>query len=170
MKLKSKHPPPAADRRLRCDPADNARFEPLQVSSDDVVRALRSFPLGSAGGPDGLSPQHIADLVAGATADSLQQALVDWVNLLLAGSFDKDVNTIIYRGSLIALSKKDGGIRPITVGYTLRRLAAKCAIQRGNACWPISSICLSCSVLSCGLLLCKEEMRFLSQHHGHRVN
>ena len=75
-----------------------------------------------------------------------------------------------HEGRLIALSKKDGGIRPITVGYTLRRLAAKCAIQRGNACWPISSICLSCSVLSCGLLLCKEEMRFLSQHHGHRVN
>jgi len=48
----------------------------------------------------------IADLVAGATDDSLQQALVDWVNLLLAGAFDKDVNTIIYEGRLIALSKK----------------------------------------------------------------
>ena len=51
---------------------NNPRFEPLQVSSDDVVRALRSFPFGSAGGPDGLSPQHIANLVAGATDDSLQ--------------------------------------------------------------------------------------------------
>jgi len=47
---------------------------------------------------------------------------VDWVNLLLAGDFDKDVNTIIYGGRLIALSKKDGGIRPINVGYTPRRL------------------------------------------------
>jgi len=28
---------------------------------------------------------------------------------------------------MIALSKKDGRIRPISVGYTLRRLAAKCA-------------------------------------------
>ena len=106
MKLKSKHPPPAADRRLPCDPADNPRFEPLQVSSDDVVRALRSFPFGSAGGPDGLSPQHIADLVAGERDDSLQQALVDWVNLLLAGAFDKDVNTIIYGGRLIAYQRK----------------------------------------------------------------
>jgi len=91
------------------------------MSSDDVGRALRSFPLGSAGCPDGLSPQHIADLVAGATVDSLQQALMDWVNLLLAGAFDKDVNTIIYG------RRWNGGIRPITVGYTLRRLAAKCA-------------------------------------------
>ena len=36
-------------------------------------------------------------------------------------------NSIIFGGRLIALSKKDGGIRPISVGYTLRRLAAKCA-------------------------------------------
>ena len=27
----------------------------------------------------------------------------------------------------LALQKKDGGIRPIAVGYTLRRLTAKCA-------------------------------------------
>ena len=31
----------------------------------------------------------------------------------------------LYR--LIALNKKDGGVRPIAVGCTLRRLAAKCA-------------------------------------------
>ena len=36
-------------------------------------------------------------------------------------------NNILYGGRLIALQKKDGGIRPIAVGYTLRRLAAKCA-------------------------------------------
>ena len=28
---------------------------------------------------------------------------------------------------IIALAKKDGGVRPIAVGYGLRRLAAKCA-------------------------------------------
>ena len=49
------------------------------MSSDDVVRALRLFPLGSAGGPDELSPQHIADLVAGATGPGgLGQSLVGW--------------------------------------------------------------------------------------------
>ena len=37
------------------------------------------------------------------------------------------INSVIFGGRLIALSKKDGGIRPICVGYTLRRLAAKCA-------------------------------------------
>jgi len=92
---------------------------------------LRSFPPGSSGGPggssggpDGLSPQHIHDLLTGATDNNLQQALVDWVNLMLAGSFDKEVNQVIYGGRLTALQKKDRGIRPITVGYTLRRIAA----------------------------------------------
>ena len=34
---------------------------------------------------------------------------------------------VLFGGRLIALQKKDGGVRPIAVGYTLRRLAAKCA-------------------------------------------
>jgi len=125
--LEAKHPGPAADRRTPCAPGDKDRFLPIQVSSDEVQRALRSFPNGSSGGPDGLTPRHIIDLLTGATDNSLEVALVDWVNLMLAGSFDQEVNEIIFGGRLIALTKKDGGIRPITVGYTLRRLAAKCA-------------------------------------------
>ena len=34
---------------------------------------------------------------------------------------------MFFGGSLIALEKKSGGIRPIAIGYTLRRIAAKCA-------------------------------------------
>jgi len=45
----------------------------------------------------------------------------------LAGAFDKKVNSLIFGGRLIALSKKDEGIQPIYVSYTLRRLATKCA-------------------------------------------
>jgi hypothetical protein len=35
--------------------------------------------------------------------------------------------TYFFGGRLIALQKKSGGIRPIAIGYTWRRLAAKCA-------------------------------------------
>ena len=34
---------------------------------------------------------------------------------------------MLFGGNLIALEKKSGGLRPIAVGYTLRRIAAKCA-------------------------------------------
>jgi len=76
-----------------------------------VIRALRTFPLGSSGGPDYITPQHTMDLLAGATDDNLQQALVDFVNLMLAGAFNKEANSIIFGGSLIALSKKDNTLK-----------------------------------------------------------
>jgi len=111
--LQAKHPDPAIDRRSPCDPGGNPRFEPLQVSKDDMMKALRTFPLGSSGGPDGITAQHIRELLAGATDDSLQLTLVDFVNLMLAGAFDTEVCSIIFSGRLVALSKKDGGIRPV---------------------------------------------------------
>ena len=49
------------------------------------------------------------------------------MNLMLACSFGDEVNAVIFGGRLVALVKKDGRVRPITLGYTLRRLAAKCA-------------------------------------------
>ena len=76
-------------------------------------------------GPDGITAQHIRDLFAVSTDDILQQVLVDFTNLMLSRAFDEEVNSIIFGGRLITLSKKDGGIRPISVGYTLKRLAAK---------------------------------------------
>jgi hypothetical protein len=38
-----------------------------------------------------------------------------------------DVTPILFGGLLIALEKKSGGIRPLAIGYTWRRIAAKCA-------------------------------------------
>ena len=46
---------------------------------------------------------------------------------MLAGKFDTHINTIIFGGRLLAMVKKDGGVRPIAVGYTLKRMTAKCA-------------------------------------------
>ena len=67
------------------------------------------------------------DLLAGDSDSRLLNTLTDLINLILAGKFDLEINTIIYGGRLIALSKKDGRVRPIAVAYVLRRLAAKCA-------------------------------------------
>jgi len=69
---------------------------------------LSTFPLGSSGRPDGVTPQHIRDLLQEARDDSLQQALVDFVNLILAEAFNKEVNFVIFGARLIALSKRWG--------------------------------------------------------------
>lgn len=124
--LLSKHPPPAASSFLP-DPPDP--LDPsLQASAQDVLGAIMSFPNGSSGGLDGLTPQHLKDLLSlgcGDARDELLKTLTDLVNVMLAGQVPSDVIDILYGANLCALLKKDGGIRPIAVGTTFRRLAAK---------------------------------------------
>ena len=65
--LQLKHPPPHPDPHLPPMPEDSS-LSP-SISEEAMVKAIRSFPNGSAGGPDGLSPQHLKDLT-GASAQS----------------------------------------------------------------------------------------------------
>lgn len=122
--LLDKHPASPGDRRK----IQNSLASNLSVSSTDVRKAIKSFPCGSAGGPDGLKPQHLKDLINDLNAsDALLALITDFVNLLLSGECPGDVRPILFGGSLTALSKKDGGVRPIAVGCVFRRLVAKCA-------------------------------------------
>jgi len=98
------------------------------VDESEVRRAILSFPAGSAGGPDGLRPQHIRDMLMCQEAGAeFLSALTDFVNLVLAGRCPADAVPVFFGGRLMALNKKTGGIRPIAVGFTLRRLTSKCA-------------------------------------------
>jgi hypothetical protein len=93
-----------------------------------VKYAVSSFPAGSSGGLDGLRPQHLKDLVNCCPEGSeLLSVLTQFTNLLLAGRCHPEIMPVFFGGRLIALNKKSGGIRPIAVGNTFRRLAAKCA-------------------------------------------
>ena len=103
--------------------------DPLVVSSSEVIKAVYSFPAGSAAGPDGLRSQHLKDLVTYARSegsDDLIASLTNFVNYIIAGNVPRNARLFFFGASLTGLSKKDGGIRPIAVGCTLRRLAAKC--------------------------------------------
>ena len=92
-----------------------------------VLKAI-SFPAGSSGGLDGLRPKHIIDLVYCKTAGhELLSAFTSFINMLLDGRCHPDVMPVLFGGNLTALQKKAGGIRPIAVDYTWRRIAAKCA-------------------------------------------
>ena len=63
-KLQQKQPPKPQDRRDPPRPNQGAAPTPLTVTSATVLQEIRSFPPGSSGGPDGLIPQHLKDLVA----------------------------------------------------------------------------------------------------------
>lgn len=92
------------------------------------MKAIKTFPRGSGAGPDGLRPGHLESLLkknAGGAGVRLASTLTEFVNMTLQGEIPAFARKVFYGASLCALFKKHGGIRPIAVGNTLRRLATK---------------------------------------------
>ena len=126
--LRAKHPVrTASDPSL---PPPSKEETCLHLQDSDIRAAIASFAPGSAGGPDGMRPQHLKDLTnasAGEAGRRLLTRLTEFTNLCLTGRVPADIQPIFCGASLCALNKKDGGIRPIAVGSTLRRLVSKAA-------------------------------------------
>ena len=101
--LQEKHQKAPSVRRTSCDPSSSARRAALQVSSAEVGASMKSFPLGSSGDSDNVSPQHIRDLLSD---PELLEKFTDLANLLLSGGLPQPVREIIYGGRLIVLRRK----------------------------------------------------------------
>ena len=74
-------------------------------------------------------PQHLKDLTStsqGVDSSDLLSSLTKFINMIIAGNVPLSARPFFFGASLIGLNKSDGGIRPIAVGCTLRRLVAKC--------------------------------------------
>ena len=95
-----------------------------------ALRAIASFPPGSAPGPNGLRPAHLKDCLkrAGATA-ALRVGLGKFVLKACKGNLPLAIQTYLCSSTLVPLKKKDGGIRPIAVGDTIRRLVGKVLLR-----------------------------------------
>ena len=106
----------------------------LEFSADDIITAIRKFNPSSSSGLSMWRPQHLMDLVRGDVANTdvrnLVQRLKQLVGLMVNSRVPELIRPVVYGANLIALRKKDGGIRPIAVGETFRRLAAKCALAQ----------------------------------------
>ena len=92
---------------------------PLKVSPSDIVVAIKSFPAGSSCGLDGLKPQHLKDMTGQSSGDvgqRLLSKLSEFTNLCLSGDIPDIICPVFFGATLCALSKKNGGIRPIAVG------------------------------------------------------
>ena len=89
-----------------------------------------SFLNGSSAGLDGIGPQTLKNLTAksnGQTGRNFLRALANPVKVILEGKVPFELRPYFFGSKLIALKKPDGGLRPIAVGNTFRRLSAKCA-------------------------------------------
>ena len=139
--LRQLHPPRATSTSSRLSlraeldevaQGDGTSPATLTLSENDVISAIKTFPVGSAGGLDGLRSQHLKDMtspITGVVGHRLIASLTEFVNMCLTGQVPAAVRPVLYGASLCALAKKGGGVRPIAVGSTLRRLVAKAACR-----------------------------------------
>ena len=123
--LKAKHPPSHPQTALL--PVDD-NLQISIVTVEEIIQANHSFPKSSAGGPDGLRPQHLKDMMSvDISCLDLLPNLASFVQLVLEGKTPQSIQPFFFGANLTAIQKKGGGIRPIAVGCTLRRLSAKVA-------------------------------------------
>jgi hypothetical protein len=109
-------------------PAVPMPHAPHQARAEDVIAALKTFPPGTAGGRDGLTALHIRHALSVGGSDVLIEDLLGVVNRALAGDLPPALRPFWARAPITPLLKPNGGIRPIAVGLTLRRLVSKVAV------------------------------------------
>jgi len=121
--LLAMHPDAPDDRRASPTPT----IDSMSCLVPQLLLAIKSFSPGSASGFDVLLLQHLQDMIQMSSPDALPKTLCEFVNLVLASGVPQEIRRVFFGASLHAISKKDGGLRPIAIGLTLRRLTSKIA-------------------------------------------
>lgn len=124
-----KNPAPHVDHVIPALPAVKV---PRHCSPDEVVEALKSFPPGSSGGLDGLTSQHLLDLlsVGGEVRHLLLDNLSRVCDRIARGQVPDDARDGVLGSWLVAASTPSGGLRPIAMCGVLRRLTVKILLRR----------------------------------------
>ena len=103
-----------------------------EISDVEIDKAIRSFPRGSAAGPSALRPQHLKEALVPGMRDEVLRQIAALATMLARGEADPVVRPWLCGGSLAALRKQDGGLRPVAVGETWRRLVGKVLSKKAS--------------------------------------
>jgi hypothetical protein len=128
-KLTSLHPPASPVLINKQQQQQQQPLQPPQFSQEKVKKAIRSFPLGTAPGPDGLRAQHLLDAISFTARTNPIPALSQLITLLASGKANPVISPYLGGARLISLAKKDGGVRPIAIGCIWRRLTSKLLVN-----------------------------------------
>ena len=91
---------------------------------------MEGFPTGSAAGASGARPQFYKLACSNkALGEAALSALTALTNHMVAGLAPRELAPFIAGAPLMALNKQGGGLRPIAIGETIRRLVSKCCCE-----------------------------------------
>ena len=95
---------------------------PLVVSKEILLKSLKSSPRGSSPGPGGCTYEHLKVLMDDVDTFEL---LCEAVTSLAQARVPASMSKALTMARLTAFTKKDGGVRRIATGCSLRRLKAQ---------------------------------------------
>jgi hypothetical protein len=125
--MRTKHPEAALPKLPSGSVPEAVRFD-----VDLVRKKVEGFPTGSAAGASGTRPQFLKDILAcsnKAVGDAALATLTRLTNHMVAGLAPRELAPFIAGAPLMALVKQGGGLRPIAIGETIRRLVSKCCCE-----------------------------------------
>ena len=120
--LRAKHPPPPS--KVELGPALVKPATPDDLTPAQVLALVKRMPRGTAAGPSGLRADHLKQMLNESDVNILP-ALTHVLNAVRAARVPDEVTPFLAGARLMALPKGANDVRPIAVGETLRRLAAK---------------------------------------------
>ena len=104
---------------------------PFVLDQDTFLECLRTAKRGAAGGPSGMTIEHIRSLLESPNDSSL---LFRAAEELSRGNMPDEVIRMLRMGRMTALQKPRGGVRGIVAGDIVRRLVSRAmAKQLGEA-------------------------------------
>ncbi len=110
-------------------------YEMFAIDEHRVHSLLRKLSRMVAPGLDGIRYNHLRNLVSSDEAGDpvrygFLELLTKLINVYLSGRLPTGLNAFIASAEIFPLSKKNGGIRPIMLINSFRKLAALCVVEQ----------------------------------------
>lgn len=105
------------------DEKPELRIDPF--SDHEIISTVRSFARGTAGGGSGLTINHLREMLDMPTSESasgLASGLSKVATRFESGDMPDCIISWVASARLTPLVKRDGGVRPVAIGETLRRI------------------------------------------------
>ena len=100
---------------------------PFELDVDKFQHKLRTVRRGAAGGPSGMSGEHLKIVLESPACTAL---LSESASQLARAEMLEEIVKAIWWGGMTILQKPDGGVRGIVVGDVFRRLVASTIAQQ----------------------------------------